>query len=89
LQFASSIGLLAWKHRTSLPPHDAQIVRFQRVEELSLAGARIAFYLALRFVGFPTARIIMNLTIWLPAMFLLGLATLGLMFAFLAGCEKV
>ncbi len=31
----------------------------------------------------------MNLTIWLPAMFLLGLATLGLMFAFLAGCEKV
>jgi hypothetical protein len=31
----------------------------------------------------------MNLTVWLPAMFLLGLATLGLMFAFLAGCEKV
>lgn len=31
----------------------------------------------------------MNLTVWLPAMFLLGLATIGLMFAFLAGCEKV
>ncbi len=31
----------------------------------------------------------MNLAIWLPAMFLLGLATIGLMFAFLAGCEKV
>jgi hypothetical protein len=31
----------------------------------------------------------MNLTIWLPAMFLLGLATLGLMFAFTAGCDKV
>jgi hypothetical protein len=31
----------------------------------------------------------MNLTVWLPAMFMLGLATLGLMFAFLAGCEKV
>ncbi len=70
-------------------PHDAEIVQYQRVEELSLAGARIAFPLALRFVGSPTARIIMNLTIWLPAMFLLGLATLGLMFAFLAGCEKV
>jgi hypothetical protein len=31
----------------------------------------------------------MNLTLWLPAMFLLGLATMALMFAFLAGCEKV
>lgn len=31
----------------------------------------------------------MNLTVWLPAMLLLGLATLGLMFAFLKGCEKV
>ena len=31
----------------------------------------------------------MNLTVWLPAMFLLGLATLGLMFAFVAGCDKV
>lgn len=31
----------------------------------------------------------MDLTVWLPAMFLLGLATLGLMFAFMAGCNKV
>jgi hypothetical protein len=31
----------------------------------------------------------MNLALWLPAMFLLGLATMGLMFAFLAACEKV
>jgi hypothetical protein len=31
----------------------------------------------------------MNLTIWLPAMLLLGLATLGLMFAFVAGCDKL
>ena len=31
----------------------------------------------------------MNLTIWLPAMFALGLATLGLMFAFLAGCDRI
>jgi hypothetical protein len=31
----------------------------------------------------------MNLTLWLPAMFLLGLGTMALMFAFLAGCEKV
>jgi hypothetical protein len=31
----------------------------------------------------------MNLEVWLPALFLLGLATMFLMFAFLAGCEKV
>jgi hypothetical protein len=31
----------------------------------------------------------MNLTVWLPAMFVLGLATLGLMFAFVAACDKV
>jgi len=31
----------------------------------------------------------MNLTLWLVMMFLLGLATMGLMFAFLFGCEKV
>jgi hypothetical protein len=31
----------------------------------------------------------MNLVVWLPALFVLGLATLGLMFAFASGCEKV
>jgi len=31
----------------------------------------------------------MNLEIWLPALFLLGLATMGLMFAFVAACERV
>ncbi len=31
----------------------------------------------------------MNLIIWLPGMFLLGLAGMGLMFAFLAACERV
>jgi hypothetical protein len=31
----------------------------------------------------------MNLLIWLPAMFLLGLATLGLLTAFVAACAKV
>ena len=31
----------------------------------------------------------MNLEIWIPAMALLGLAAFGLLFAFLAGCEKV
>jgi hypothetical protein len=31
----------------------------------------------------------MDLTIWLPALFLLGLAALGLMFAFAALCAKV
>jgi len=31
----------------------------------------------------------MNLMIWIPAMVVLGLVTLGLMFAFLAACERV
>jgi hypothetical protein len=31
----------------------------------------------------------MNLEVWLPAVFLLGLATLALMFAFVIGCDKV
>jgi hypothetical protein len=31
----------------------------------------------------------MNLTIWIPALVLLGLVTLGLMFAFIVGCDKV
>jgi hypothetical protein len=31
----------------------------------------------------------MNLVIWLPALFLLGLAGLALMFAFVFACDKV
>jgi len=31
----------------------------------------------------------MNLAIGIPALFVLGLLTLGLMFAFVVGCEKV
>jgi hypothetical protein len=31
----------------------------------------------------------MNLAVWLPALFLLGLATMGLMVAFVFACEKV
>jgi hypothetical protein len=31
----------------------------------------------------------MNLELWLPATFLLGLVGLGLCFAFLAACEKI
>jgi hypothetical protein len=31
----------------------------------------------------------MNLTIWLPAMLLLGLAAVGLMFLFVEACDKV
>jgi hypothetical protein len=31
----------------------------------------------------------MNLTIWLPALFVLGLAIMALLFAFVKGCEKV
>lgn len=31
----------------------------------------------------------LNLTIWLPALFLLGMATLGILFAFVYACERV
>lgn len=31
----------------------------------------------------------MNLAVWLPLLFLAGLATFGLLFAFTAACEKV
>jgi hypothetical protein len=31
----------------------------------------------------------MNLTVWLPTLFVIGLATMGLLFAFVWGCEKV
>jgi hypothetical protein len=31
----------------------------------------------------------MDLEIWLPAMFLLGLVGMGLCYAFLIGCEKI
>jgi hypothetical protein len=31
----------------------------------------------------------MNLAVWIPLMVFLGLATMGLMFAFVAGCDKV
>jgi hypothetical protein len=30
-----------------------------------------------------------NLVVWLPALFVLGLGTMGLLFAFVSGCEKV
>lgn len=31
----------------------------------------------------------MNLVIWIPALVGLGLVTMGLLFAFVIGCEKV
>ncbi len=31
----------------------------------------------------------MNLAIWIPSMILLGLAAIGLMFAFVKACDKV
>jgi hypothetical protein len=31
----------------------------------------------------------MNLAVWLPAMFLLGFAGMGLCFAFLRACDKI
>jgi hypothetical protein len=31
----------------------------------------------------------MDLTFWIPALMVLGLITMGLMFAFLAACERV
>ena len=31
----------------------------------------------------------MNLELWIPAMIVLGLVTMGLMLAFVIGCEKI
>jgi hypothetical protein len=31
----------------------------------------------------------MNLVVWLPAMFVLGLASLGVCYAFVIGCEVI
>ena len=31
----------------------------------------------------------MDLTIWLPSLFILGVAAMGLMFAFVAACDRV
>jgi hypothetical protein len=31
----------------------------------------------------------MNLVVWLPAMFVLGLAAMALCYAFLHGCEQI
>lgn len=31
----------------------------------------------------------MNLVLWLPGLFLLGLLTFGLLFAFVVGCDRV
>lgn len=31
----------------------------------------------------------MNLVVWLPAMFLLGLAGMGACYAFIAACDKI
>jgi hypothetical protein len=31
----------------------------------------------------------MDLTVWLPAMFLLGMATLGLLTAFVGACDRI
>jgi hypothetical protein len=31
----------------------------------------------------------MNLLIWLPAMFLLGLVSMGVCYLFMEGCEKI
>lgn len=36
-----------------------------------------------------TGETIMDLVLWLPGIFVLGLVTLGLMFAFVAACERV
>jgi len=38
---------------------------------------------------FQKGNTLVNLAIWLPALFCLGIATMSLLFAFVAGCDKV
>jgi hypothetical protein len=55
----------------------------------SARGTAIAFFEATSPVHDVKASLIMDLSIWIPAMVILGLVTMGLMFAFLEACEKV
>ena len=41
------------------------------------------------FLCKPMRRNTMNLAIWLPAMFLLGLAAMGVCYLFLKACDKI
>jgi hypothetical protein len=51
-------------------------------------GTGVAFHLVQRRCRRKKEQF-MDLAIWIPAMLLLGLAGLGLMCAFIIGCEKV
>jgi hypothetical protein len=42
-----------------------------------------------RQVSMPLRRILMSLAMWFVAMFLLGLAAMGLCYLFLDGCEHI
>ena len=48
-------------------------------------GARMAQRDERRIAG----RFAMNLVVWLPGMFLLGVVSMGLCYAFLCACEKI
>ena len=39
--------------------------------------------------GKERKEVVMNLVIWMPAMFALGVASMGLCLLFLYGCEKI
>ena len=59
----------------------------------SLAGMIFALLGALRFIRrsrfCATPERAMNLILWLPGLFLLGMIGMGVMFAFVAGCDRV
>ena len=58
---------------------------------LSLHKAIQANFLGIALADTPSYRGVnqMNLTIWLPAMFVLGLGVMGLCYAFLIACENI
>jgi hypothetical protein len=64
--------------------------RPQSIPRTAVRGFRVeAARSLLSRSGDPKGRQLMDLAIWLPGMFLLGLLTMAAMFAFLVGCDKV
>jgi hypothetical protein len=51
-------------------------------------GVRVARG-TLRAFGRAKEALVMNLVVWLPAMFLLGLVTMTLCYAFIGACDKI
>jgi hypothetical protein len=75
--------------RRQFPCHDAAFVfQFLLARELPKSGTQLPCRLVRERCLHDRSET-MDLATWLPAMMLLGLAVMGLMFAFVAACDRV